>query len=204
MSIRAAANRPLCVHRPFYRFGKCDETFKQTMRVAQSRGPESSRWNGSEAGELRWSEDCYTKQPNRTRLEAARLDFRTSSAGSLRSNAMLVECSSFALAGPHGLVSDEIPEVIRHELNADRDRDLLVRMRHLAGKKRMREPDISDEAMADYLALAENFQNFAQWLSARRSAFQHPSGSGAGWIALTAAVVGILTAMLIVAIAIAV
>jgi hypothetical protein len=39
--------------------------------------------------------------------------------------------------------------VIRAELNANLDRDLLVRMRHLARKRRMRRSEISDEEMAD-------------------------------------------------------
>ncbi len=117
--------------------------------------------------------------------------------------AMLMINSSFAVSTPNGLMGDEIPTPIRQELNADRDHDLLVRMRDLARKKRMRQPHITDEEMADYLALAENYQNFAQWLSARAGALQKPPRSSVAWIAVTVVTVGFLTAMLIVAIAIA-
>jgi hypothetical protein len=117
---------------------------------------------------------------------------------------MLRENSSFAISTPHGFISDEIPALIRQELNADRDHDLLVRMRDLARKKKIRRPDITDEEMADYLALAENYQNFAQWLSARAGALQKPPRSRVAWIAITAVTVGFLATMLMVAIAIAV
>ena len=117
---------------------------------------------------------------------------------------MLTENSSLAVCSQNRLMSDEIPALIRQELNADRDHDLLVRMRDLARKKKMRQPDITNEEMADYLALAENYQNFAQWLSARAGALQKPAPSNVAWIAVTAVTVGLLTAMLIIAIAIAV
>ena len=100
---------------------------------------------------------------------------------------------------------DEIPAVIRAELNTDRDRDLLVRMRHLARKKRMRQPDITDEQMADYLALAENCENFDQWLKFRRGAvISAPSRGAVAWVLGTLAIIGVLTAGLIAAIAISV
>jgi hypothetical protein len=65
-------------------------------------------------------------------------------------------------------IYDEIPPVIRTELNAYTDRDTIIRMRHFARKKRISRPDITDEEMADYLALAEHFQNLEHWISARR------------------------------------
>jgi hypothetical protein len=100
---------------------------------------------------------------------------------------------------------DEIPAAIRAELNADSDRDVLTRMRHLALKKRMRQPEITDEEMADYLALAENCQNFEQWLKFRRGVLEpKPSKGSIAWALGTLAVVGLLTAALIVAIAISV
>jgi hypothetical protein len=118
---------------------------------------------------------------------------------------MLSECSNFASTTPHGrFVSDEIPAVIRAELNADLDRDLLARMRYLARKRRMRRPEISDEEMADYLALAENFQNFEQWLSARRGTLETPLRTSPAWMAATGVIFGFLAVMLVVAIAIAV
>jgi hypothetical protein len=102
-------------------------------------------------------------------------------------------------------VYDEIPAAIRAELNADSDRDILVRMSHLARKKRMRQPNITDEQMADYLALAENYTNFDQWSKLRHQAAEPgPSGSLVAWALGTLAIVGILTTGLIAAIAISV
>jgi hypothetical protein len=118
---------------------------------------------------------------------------------------MLSESSNLAGPAPcRPFVSDKIPAAMRSELNADADRDLLARLRDLARKKRMMQPDITDEEMADYLALAEDFQNFEQWLSARRRTFDSPLRTSAAWAAATVAILGFLTAMLIVAIAIAV
>jgi hypothetical protein len=117
---------------------------------------------------------------------------------------MLTENSSLAVCNPYGLMGDEIPALIRQELNADSDHDLLVRMRHLARKKRLRQPDITSEQMADYLALAENYQNFAQWRSARAGSIQKPAPASVAWIAVTAVAVGLLTAMMIIAIAVTV
>jgi hypothetical protein len=100
---------------------------------------------------------------------------------------------------------DEIPAAIRTELNADSDRDVLVRMRHLARKKRMRQPNITEEEMADYLALAENRQNFEQSLKARRGTLEpRPSKASIAWVLGTVAIVGLLTTGLIAAIAISV
>ncbi len=109
------------------------------------------------------------------------------------------------VADPKPRSFDEIPAIVRAELNADSDRDVVVRMRHLARKKRMRQPDISDEEMADYLALAENCENFEQWLRFRRGAAEPgPSGGAIAWVLGTLAIVGVLTVGLIVAIAISV
>jgi hypothetical protein len=100
---------------------------------------------------------------------------------------------------------DEIPAAIRAELNADTDRDVLVRMRHLAGKKRMRRPDITDEEMADYLSLAENCENFQQWLKSRRGASEPAATRGTlAWMLGTLAIIALLTTGLITAIAISV
>src|SRR5262249_49475287 len=115
---------------------------------------------------------------------------------------MLIEDYNFAISVPRE-ISEEIPAIIRNELNADRDRDLIVRMRDLARKKRMRQPEVTDEEMPEYLALPENFSNFAQCKNGRRGNLANPRPTLI-WIALTAVTVGLLTAMLIVAIAIAV
>ena len=111
-------------------------------------------------------------------------------------------------AGPEAdqeALYDEIPAAIRAELNADSDRDVLVRMRHLARKKRMRQLHITDEAMADYLALAENCENFQQWLKFKHAAGEPgASRSLIAWAIGTLAIVGLLTTGLITAIAISV
>lgn len=100
---------------------------------------------------------------------------------------------------------DDIPGLIRAELNADSDREVMVRMQHLARKKRMSRPDITDEEMADYLALAENCENFEQWLKFRRGAMEPgPSRSVIAWVLGTLAIVAVLTAGLIATIAISV
>ena len=101
-------------------------------------------------------------------------------------------------------INDDIPAVIQTELDGDMDRDTMVRMRYLARKKRMLRPDITDDEMADYLALSENFQNFEHWISARRSTTQALGRPINGFLAVTALILGLLTAMLIVAIAITV
>jgi hypothetical protein len=101
-------------------------------------------------------------------------------------------------------ISDDIPAVIQSELNREMDRDTMERMRYLARKKRMLRPDITDDEMADYLALAENFQNFEDWISARRSTTQASVYPVNGFLAVIAVIFGLLTAMLIAAIAISV
>ena len=59
---------------------------------------------------------------------------------------------------------------IRARLNSDKDHDVLVRMEVLAHKKRMLLLDITDRELADYLALAENCDDFDRWLRFRRDA----------------------------------
>jgi hypothetical protein len=99
----------------------------------------------------------------------------------------------------------DVPAIIRVELNADRDRDILVRIQHLARKKRAQQPEITDEQMADYLALAENSENFEQWLQSRREAAAFgPSRSTIAWVLGTLAIVALLTTGLITAIAVSV
>jgi hypothetical protein len=113
---------------------------------------------------------------------------------------------SFAVATPTTELrshSVDIPDMVRAELNADTDRDVLVRMRHLARKKRMRQPNITDEEMADYLALAENHKNFKEWLQFRRDETAPIAFSGPiTWFVGVLTVVGLLTAGLIAAIAV--
>jgi hypothetical protein len=121
-----------------------------------------------------------------------------------RRRTMLSESSDLAGAPERARAYDQIPEIIRVELNADTDRDVLVRMGDLASRKRMLRPDITDDEMADYLALAENFPNFEQWIGARRTAPQGPVRARAAWVTATAVILGLLTVMLIMAIAITV
>jgi hypothetical protein len=77
-------------------------------------------------------------------------------------------------------------------------------MQHLAHKRTMRHPQISDDEMADYLALAENFQNFAQWRTARRGKAGDQARTGAMWAIATVVILALLTAILIAGIAITV
>jgi hypothetical protein len=74
----------------------------------------------------------------------------------------------------------------------------MARMGHLARKRRLRQPVITEEEMADYLALAENFENHAQWVSARRGTLKRPLRATVAWVVATSAILGLLTAMLIV------
>jgi hypothetical protein len=98
-----------------------------------------------------------------------------------------------------------VPAAIRAELNADTDRDVLIRMRHLARKKRMGQPEITDEEMADYLALAENCANFEHWLKFRRGATERRASRGTfTWLLSTLAIIGLLATGLIAAIAVSV
>jgi hypothetical protein len=98
-----------------------------------------------------------------------------------------------------------VPAAIRAELNADSDRDVLIRMRHLAGRKRMRQPEITDEEMADYLALAENCVNFEHWLKFRRDTTEHRASRATfTWLLSTIAIIGLLATGLIAAIAVSV
>jgi len=100
-------------------------------------------------------------------------------AAAIRRKTLLSESSNFADAAPDGPFMFEIPALIRTELNADVDRHVLARMRYLARQKRLLQPHITDEEMADCLALAENYPNFGQWLSARQAAMrQRTPGSG--------------------------
>ena len=99
----------------------------------------------------------------------------------------------------------DIPAVIRAQLNTDSDRDVLVRMEQLARRQKMLRPDITDEQMADYLALAENCGNFDQWLKLRHAA--EASGqarSTLAWLLGTLCIVVLLTTGLIIAIALSV
>lgn len=101
-------------------------------------------------------------------------------------------------------MDDDIPAVIQIELDGDMDRDTIVRMRYLARKKRLSRPDITDDEMADYLALAENSRNFEQWISTRRSQPKAAVRPIYKFLAVTAVILGLLTAMLVMAIAITV
>lgn len=98
----------------------------------------------------------------------------------------------------------DVPAAIVAELNTDRDRDMLSRMQRLAEKKRLRQPDISEAEMADYLALAENCQNFEQWLKFRRGPAESRQRGAIAWALGTMAIVALLTTGLIAAIAVSV
>ena len=99
---------------------------------------------------------------------------------------------------------DEVPAEIRAGLNFDTDRYLLARMRDLTRKRMILQPGITDGEVADCPALAENFENLAQWVSARPETLESPSRTSVAWLVATLAILGFLTAMLIVGIAISV
>ena len=107
-------------------------------------------------------------------------------------------------AGMVGRPYDEIPPTIRAELNAEIDREMIHRMQDLARRKRMRRPDINDDEMADYLALAENRKNAVQWIRARRIAIHGPERATSQWMVAIGIIVGILAVMLITGIAVSV
>jgi hypothetical protein len=107
-------------------------------------------------------------------------------------------------AADRRLGSDEVPGVIRAELNADIDRDLLARMRDLTPKGMTLQPAITEEEVDDYPALMENVENFTHRVSARRGTLESPSRTSVAWVVASLAILGFLTAMLIVAIAISV
>ncbi len=100
------------------------------------------------------------------------------------------------------LGSDEVPKVIGAELNADIDRDLLARMRDLTRKRMTLQPAITDEEVADYQALAENFENFRQ--RPRQGTRESSPRGSVAWPVATLAILVFLTAMLILGIAISV
>lgn len=95
--------------------------------------------------------------------------------------------------------SDGIPRVIEGDLNPDIERDMLARMSDPARKRSMLRPNITEKEMAEYVALAEEFEDFTHWISGSGS-----SHTNMPWIAAISVIVGFLTAMLIVAIAITV
>jgi hypothetical protein len=98
-----------------------------------------------------------------------------------------------------------VPAKIRAELNPDTDHDSLVRMEHLARRKRMLRPNVTDEELADYLALAANCDNFDQWLKLRRGvAVSGLSRGTIAWVLGTLAIVALLATGLIAAIAVSV
>ncbi len=99
----------------------------------------------------------------------------------------------------------DVPAAIRAHLNAELDRDVLVRMQHLARKRRALRPEITEEQMADYLALAENCENFEQWLKLRQAGPLPPPARGTlAWVIGTLAILALLTTGLIAAIAVSV
>jgi hypothetical protein len=99
----------------------------------------------------------------------------------------------------------EVPAKIRARLNSDKDHDVLIRMEVLARKTRMLLPDITGQELADYLALAENCDDFDRWLRFRRDApVSGRSYTAIAWIIGTFAIIALLATGLIAAIAVSV
>jgi hypothetical protein len=121
-------------------------------------------------------------------------------------SATFADKMNFALQvdGPKPIYS-EVPAKIRAELNCDADHDVLVRMEDLAHKKRMLWPDVTDQELADYLALAENCDDFDRWLKFRRGApVSRRSYATIAWLLGTFAIIALLATGLIAAIAVSV
>jgi hypothetical protein len=98
--------------------------------------------------------------------------------------------------------SVEVAAAIRAELNTDIDRELLARMRDLTHQRMIRRPGTADEEAPDYQSRADKVENFTQRASAGRDT--SPSRTSVAWVVATLAILGFLTAMLIMGIAISV
>jgi hypothetical protein len=100
-------------------------------------------------------------------------------------------------------IYSEVPAKIRAELDFDADHEVLVRM-DLAHKKRMLRPNVTDQELADYLALVENCDDFDRWLKFRRGAPVSRSYATIAWLVGTFAIIALLTTGLMTAIAVSV
>jgi hypothetical protein len=102
------------------------------------------------------------------------------------------------------LAADDVSVVVGTHLNAVTDPDLLARMRKLKHRGMIVPPRIADEQVARHAAPATNFEDRAQPVSARRITHQRPTRALAAWVLATLGIVGLLTTMLMVGIAISV
>jgi hypothetical protein len=102
------------------------------------------------------------------------------------------------------LAADDGSAVIGTHLNAVIDPDLLARMRKLTHRGMIVPPRIADEQVAQHPAATTNCEDRAQPVSARRITHQSPTRAPVAWVLATLAIVGLLTTMLMVGIAISV
>jgi hypothetical protein len=91
----------------------------------------------------------------------------------------------------------------RAGFNADLGRDPLATMRALTHKRTLLHPRTVDEETADYPALTKDFKNPAQEPRAHRFALEGPTHT-LGWVVATLTILGVLTAMLMMGIAVSV
>jgi len=89
-------------------------------------------------------------------------------------------------------------------LDPDIDRTLLVRLRDLTCKRMPPQSVVTDVEVANGQAVAEKVESFTHKATARRGALESSSRSAVAWVVATLAIVGFLTAMLMLGIAISV
>jgi hypothetical protein len=98
--------------------------------------------------------------------------------------------------------SHEAPPVVRADHNTDIDRELLASIHDSKPKRRLCQPPATDEARNP--ALTQAFGSLAQRLRARRFTLQKRARSSVAWVVVILAIVCVLTAMLMMGIAISV
>jgi hypothetical protein len=126
--------------------------------------------------------------------------------GALQEGRALVErLNRHALGGTAAdrrLRSHEVPPLIRTDHNTEIERELLASIHDSKRKRRLWQLPATDEARNP--ALTQAFGSLAQRLRARRFTLQRPTRTSVAWVVVILAIVCVLTAMLIMGIAISV
>ncbi len=99
---------------------------------------------------------------------------------------------------------EESVEAAAAGLHANIDLDLLPRMYNVTRQRKIRVPGAADEEAIDHPALTKNFENIAPHMRVRGFRFERPARSSAAWLVAILVILGVLTAMLIMGIAISV
>jgi hypothetical protein len=102
------------------------------------------------------------------------------------------------------LGSDDVPAVTRAKFNPSTGEDLPAKTRDWTRKRMKLQPGVSEYEMVDYAALAENSQTLPTEASTRRATVESPTHGSVAWVLAILAIIGFLTAMLMVGIAISV